>query len=230
MAEVEIYSAEVCPYAQRTRLVLLEKGVSHSLTEIDLKAKPDWFEKVSPYSKVPVIARGEEVIWESAVINEYLDEVYPDPPLMPTDPGRRALARIWIDYCNVKFTPTWYKVLLTQEKDEQAALKAELREQFRYMEHEGLRALGDGPYWMGDALSLVDVSFYPWFERLPAFEQYRGPMLPEDCERLRTWAEVMSRRDSVKATENPAEYYTKGYSRYADGTEDGITAREMRRA
>lgn len=112
MAEVKIYSATVCPYAHRTRLALLEKGVDFTLTEVDIENKPDWLTDISPYSKVPVIKHGKNCVWESTIINEYLDEVFPDPPLMPTDPGQRAIARIWIDFANVKFIPTFYKLLL----------------------------------------------------------------------------------------------------------------------
>ncbi|MBD2538399.1 glutathione S-transferase N-terminal domain-containing protein [Coleofasciculus sp. FACHB-SPT36] len=69
MAEVEIYSASVCPYAHRTRLALLEKGVEFKLTEIDLHNKPEWFADVSPYGKVPVIKYGSDRIWESTIIS-----------------------------------------------------------------------------------------------------------------------------------------------------------------
>ena len=83
MSDVEIFSAEVCPYAQRTRMVLVEKGVDFTLREVDLVNKPDWFLEVLPYSKVPVIRHQGRVVYESAIINEYLDEVYPEPPMMP---------------------------------------------------------------------------------------------------------------------------------------------------
>ncbi|MGH8750882.1 MAG: glutathione S-transferase family protein, partial [Burkholderiales bacterium] len=100
MPELELYSAPVCPFAQRTRLALLEKHVEFSLNEIDLDNKPRGFEKLSPYAKVPVLKHGEDLVWESAIIIEYLEEVCPQPALLPGEPGRRALARFWIDFCN----------------------------------------------------------------------------------------------------------------------------------
>jgi glutathione S-transferase len=112
MPEVELISAEVCPFAQRTRLALMEKGVPFALTEIDLEAKPGWFLEVSPYDKVPVLRCDDQVVWESAVINEYIEEVFPEPALLPRDPYGRALARIWIDFANVTFVPLFYKLLL----------------------------------------------------------------------------------------------------------------------
>jgi glutathione S-transferase len=85
MAEIKLYSAVVCPYAHRTRLVLQEKGIDFDLIEIDLQNRPEGFTKVSPYGKVPAITHNDERVWESAIINEYLDEVFPNPPLLPSD-------------------------------------------------------------------------------------------------------------------------------------------------
>lgn len=229
MAEIEIFSAEVCPYAQRTRLMLLEKGIDFSLTEIDLKDKPSWFAQVSPYSKVPVVRRGDDVVWESAIINEYLEELYPHPPMMPKEPGRRALARLWIDFANVKLLPTWYRVFLEQDRERRAELAEQLQDHFRFMEFEGFRKTSQGgPFWMGKQVGLVDLSFYPWFERLPALVHYRGFGLPEECTQLAAWAKRMAGRESVRACAQDVDYYIQGYARYADGTEDGVTARDMR--
>ncbi|MEP0876692.1 glutathione S-transferase family protein [Funiculus sociatus GB2-M2] len=136
MAQVEIYSASVCPYAHRTRLALLEKGVEFKLTEIDLQNKPEWFADVSPYGKVPVIKYGSDRVWESTIINEYLDDVFPEPPLMPSEPGQRAIARIWIDFANVKFVPTFYKLLLNQEPEKQQQSAEILRNHLLFMENE----------------------------------------------------------------------------------------------
>ena len=78
MSKLEVISSSTCPFAQRTRMVLLEKKVDFTLTEIDLNAKQDWFLQISPYGKVPVVRHGDAVIVESAVINEYLP-----PPIPP---------------------------------------------------------------------------------------------------------------------------------------------------
>lgn len=157
---VEIYSASVCPFAHRTRLTLLEKGVEFTLTEIDLEHKPEWFSELSPYEKVPVIKNGEDRVWESAIINEYLNEVFPDPPLLPKDPGDRALARIWVDFANTKFVNAFYKMLLDQDPEVQQKWKQKFLEHLQFMEREGIGKLGNGgPYWLGDTISLVDVTF-----------------------------------------------------------------------
>lgn len=229
MSNVHLYSAEVCPYAARTRLLLIEKGVPFELTEIDLKAKPAWFAEISPYGKVPVLKCGADLVWESSIINEYVDEVFPDPPMMPREPGARARARFWIDFANVKFMPTWYRLFLAQCKAERAALADELAAHFVFMETAGIGASG-GPFWMGASIGLVDFTYQPWFERIPAMEHYRGVGLPRSCARLKTWSAAMAERASVRAITRSVEQYIEGYRRYADGTEDGATARDMRRA
>ena len=96
---MELYTARVCPFAHRTRLTLLEKGLEFEHIEIDLKNKTPRFLEVSPYGKVPALFHDGQTIYESAIINEYLDEVFPNPSLMPNDPVFRAKARIWIHYC-----------------------------------------------------------------------------------------------------------------------------------
>lgn len=229
MAQLELYSASVCPFAHRTRLTLLEKSIDFTLIEIDLENKPDWFTEVSPYSKVPVLKYGNDRVWESAIINEYLDEVFPQPPLMPQQPGKRALARIWIDFANTKFINAFYKMLLNQDLEKQQIWKQDLLNHLLFMEHEGIEKLGDdGPYWFGESVSLVDLTFYPWFERWAVVEHYRNLSLPSECQRLQQWWEAMSERDSVKAIANSPQFYIKEYEKYANNTASGITAQEMR--
>lgn len=230
MAEIEIYSSAACPYAHRTRLALLEKGIDFTVSEIDLNNKPDWFNNISPYSKVPVIKHGNDCIWESSIINEYLDEVFPEPPLMPTIPGQRAIARIWIDFFNNKLLPAFYKILLNQDLAQQQHWAQELKNHLLFMEQEGIGKLStDGSYWFGKSFSLVDLSLYPWFERWCVLEHYRDVFLPPECDRLQQWWTAMSIRDSVASIKKSPDFYIPQYSKYANGTASGITAQEMRR-
>ena len=80
---LQLYTFKLCPFAHRVRLALAEKSVAAELIEIDLKNKPASFAQISPYGKVPLLLHGRIKLWESTVINEYLEEVFPDPPLMP---------------------------------------------------------------------------------------------------------------------------------------------------
>lgn len=213
---MELFSARVCPYAHRTRLVLHEKGVDFDLTEIDLSDKPRRFLDVSAYGKVPALVHGGVEIYESAVINEYLEECFPEPSLLPADPHLRAFARIWIDYCNNRFADDYYALLKNNDASRQPELQAAMVEHFRFIDTRGLARFSDqGPYWLGAEPSLVDMTYFPHFERLPAWKHLRGLEIPADCKRLLHWLDVMRARDSVKAIANSADYYVEHYKKYA---------------
>ena len=208
MSSVQLYFAKASTFSQRTRVVLLEKGIDFSATEIDLQNKPDGYTQISRYGKVPAIKHGDIEIYESAIINEYLDEVFPEPALLPRDPGAKAIARIWIDYANTRFVPGFNKLLRGKDAQEQGQGQREFLESLLYIEQEGLGKLsGDGPYWLGDQLSLVDISFYPWFERLPLLEHFRNFTLPTETPRLQKWWNTVRDRESIRAVENPASFF-----------------------
>lgn len=228
-ADLHLYSAQACPFAQRTRLVLITKGLDFETTEIDLKHTPDWFLRLSPYGKVPLLISGEDRIWESAIINEYLEDRFPRPPSLPRSPGGRALARIWIDFANTRFVPLFYKLLLEQTAEGRARLAERLIEALRFVENEALAPPGRAaPYWLGATPTLVDLTFYPFFERLCVLEHYRGFAIPADCERLAQWLAAVRELPAVRETAHPDEYHIRNYVRYADGTASGSTAQEMR--
>jgi len=230
MADVEIISSSTCPFAQRTRMALIEKGIPFDLTAIDLNEKPDWFLEISPYGKVPVLRHNGAVIFESAVINEYLEEVFPDRSMLPRDPVRRAQARIWIDFANVRFTPLVYKLMLAQEADAQAALAERLTDALLAMEHQGLGKLGDGSYWLGDDISLVDLTFLPHIQRLGVLTHYRDFHIPDECVLLKAWLQLMSRRPSVMEGSASLEVLIENWRKYAENTSTGTTAADMRAA
>lgn len=208
MSTIELYSFEGCPYAQRSRMTLLEKGLDFQLTEIDLFNRPAWFRDISPYGKVPVLRHAGATIYESAIINQYLDEMFPSPPLMPATPALRAQARIWMDYCETRFLVVTHK-LMSEAGD--AARRDDnlgrLTEVLRFIEQEGLRKLGDGPYFFGEHVSLVDLQFSPFFERFGTYEVLGGATWPADCTRLKEWFGAMQSRASYRATARPVEYH-----------------------
>ncbi|ROR34556.1 glutathione S-transferase family protein [Inmirania thermothiophila] len=221
-----LYSAAVCPFAHRVRLALAEKGVPCEQVEIDLDAIPDWFRRLSPYGKVPLLVRGEDRVWESAVINEYIEEVWSSPPLMPARPGPRAEVRMWVDHADQHFVSDFYRLLLVQEPERRARIAARLTETLRYMDREGPGAHG-GPYWLGGRVTLADLAYYPFFERLGVLEHYRGFRLPEDCRALARWRVAMAGRPAVAACARDLGFYLPRYARYADATVDSDTAREV---
>lgn len=228
MSKLELMSAEVCPFAQRTLILLAEKGLEYDLHEVDLSNKPDWFDAISPYSKVPVLVHGDVTLYESAIINEYLDETFPEPPMMPPSPAQRAEARIWIDFDNTKFVPLFYKVLLAKDLEQRQALADALIDAVSFMEQNALTKRSGGPYWLGDTFSLVDMALYPHFERFSVLQHYRGISIPDSCGAILDWIAAVGERPGVKSTAHGADYHIEAYSRYADGTANGSTAKDMR--
>jgi glutathione S-transferase len=213
---IELFSARVCPYAHRTRLILREKQVQFEYTEVDLQNKPARFLANSPYGKVPALVHDRTTIYESAIINEYLDEVFEEPRLMPQTPALRAKSRIWIDYCDDYFIADHYALLRNQEPAQHQGRLQKAESNFRFIEGEGLTKLSAaGPYWFGSEPSLIDFAWFPFFERLPAWTHYRGLKIPDDCPRLKRWFEAMSLRDSVREMANDAAYYIERYVSYA---------------
>jgi len=213
MSTVHLYFAKASTFSQRTRVVLLEKGIEFTSTEIDLQNKPADFTQISRYGKVPAIKHGDVEIYESAIINEYLEEVFPEPSLLPHSPGAKAIARIWIDYANTRLVPAFNKFLRSKHTEEQEQGRREFTA-LLYIEQEGLGQLsGNGPYFLGDTLSLVDISLYPWFERLPVLEHFRHFSLPTETPRLQRWWNTVRERDSVKAVANPVEFYIERFAK-----------------
>ncbi|HKK04257.1 MAG TPA: glutathione S-transferase family protein [Gammaproteobacteria bacterium] len=197
MSKPELISFDLCPYVQRSVITLREKGVEFDLTYIDLQDKPAWFVKISPFGQVPVLRVGETVLFESAVINEYLDEVNP-PSLHPTDPLRKALNRAWIEFGS--------SLLVDQYRLMTAADEAGFDEQRHSLEAKLQRLedqLGDGPFFNGPTFSLVDAAYAPLFLRLSLIEQWRTLDLDEDHPKVGAWGEALMARPSTRESVLP---------------------------
>lgn len=161
-----LYSAKRCPFAFRTRLVLQEKQLDYQHVEIDLGNKPAEFLRISRYGKVPALIDGDCHVYESAIINEYLDEQYPEPALMPKTPAQRAYARIWIDFANTRLMPASYRAAFGRTEQDKETARGEFA---KYIAMVG-EQLGSGPWFLGELYSLVDATYAPFFSRLSRFE------------------------------------------------------------
>jgi len=215
MSKVTLFSARACPFAHRTRLVLSEKHIEFELKEIDLQNKPAWFTQgVSGYGKVPAIEHGGVYLWESAIVNEYLNEVFPEPALLPSAPDQRAQARILIDYANTRFTSAFGALLRAPDEQRAQTAQQELANVLTFIEDKGFGVhSGEGPFFLGANVSLVDFTFYPWFERWPALAHYRHFPIPEQHTRITRWLSAIRALASVQAHQNTPEYYIERYTR-----------------
>lgn len=217
MEPIELFSARVCPFAHRCRLALLEKGLPFDVVEIDLHDKPAWYRNIHPGGAVPALRQGDFVLRESSIINEYIEELAPVPVLLPETPRLRALARLWIAFADTDFVPLFYRLLKARDADGQREAQDKLVTVLRTIDEELSRRRQEGPYWSGCRVGLADIAFYPWFERWPVLEHYRGLALPGELKALSGWIETMRQRDAVIIAGMPAAFYIAGYQDYARG-------------
>ena len=171
--------------------MLKEKDLAYKHTEIDLKNKPPDFLKISPYGKVPVLIDGEARIYESAIINEYLDETYPKPALMPDTPEGKAYVRIWVDFANNHLMRTGWRAVMGPEQGRAEALQ-EYADLLRTLDKEI-----DGKQWLaGDLFTLGDVAYAPIFARMDKQEALDWGTFPN----LKRWWDRIAQRPTYKAT------------------------------
>jgi glutathione S-transferase len=150
-----LYDAARCPYCARARIALAEKGLEYEVIEVDLSDRPQWIYEKNPTGRVPVIEEDAWILPESSVILEYLEERYPEPPLLPPDPADRALARVWI-FRHDDFTKPYYAL---RREEEGAAEKFD--EQLAKLED----ALSRQTWLTGAEYGLADIAYVPWVLR-----------------------------------------------------------------
>jgi glutathione S-transferase len=187
----ELISFKLCPFVQRSIIVLQEKGVEYAITYIDLKNPPDWFKQVSPLGQVPVLRIGDAVVFESAVIMEYLDEVNP-PSLHPADPLRKAHNRAWIEFSSTLFF-CQFNMVMAQEQQVCDNSEQELREKLALVEAQLV-----GPFFNGETFSLVDAAYAPLFMRLAFLEQWSPMGVLDKMPKMQQWAQTLLARPSVQ--------------------------------
>lgn len=152
---ITLYNAARCPYAARARIVLAEKGIEFEAVEIDLSDRPAWLYEKNPAGRVPVIEEDGWVLAESAVIMEFLEERYPEPPLLPPDPADRAAVRLLV-FRDHDFTDPYYAF----RRGEDGA-----REDFEAALGRFDALLAERPYLGGMEYGLADIAFVPWLLR-----------------------------------------------------------------
>ncbi|MDD5241984.1 MAG: glutathione S-transferase family protein [Sulfuricella sp.] len=192
MPKLHLVSHAICPYAQRAAITLLEKNVPFERTNIDFEDKPEWFDKISPLGKVPLLQVDDEVIFESAVICEYLDETIA-PRLHPDDPLERAKHRAWIEFASSILVSLWD----FNSAPNAAALEAKCKElQARFEMLEG--ALKVGPFFAGEKFSLVDAAFAPIFRYFDVYDGIADFGVFANTPKVRAWRQALAARPSVR--------------------------------
>jgi glutathione S-transferase len=197
---ITLYDAVPSSNSDGTKIALHEKGLSYDRVTLDLAKKdqkrPE-FLKLNPYGKVPVINDDGKILFESCIINEYLDEKYPNPPLMPKDPYLRGRGRVLVDYAlNYTHEPYWALrgEMLKKESERNNSVMEEKRQTLRGLLQYLKRLWGEKAYFLGE-ISLADIDIIPRFLRMESYGALPSPSLP----RLSAWLQRMKERPSVKA-------------------------------
>jgi glutathione S-transferase len=220
---IRIYSMWACPYAQRTRILLELKKLPYQLVEIDLtKPRPDWFLALNPTGKVPVIEHDGHVLNESSLINEYLDEAYPQTPALPASPYQRFAARTLVEFCNSRFAPNMYRALMEQDDSRRAKAQKQAAADWVVLEALLERFDAQGESVFGE-FGMAELSYAPFFERYVLNEHYWGfePLEQPGLPRVQRWREAILTHPAVRKTGIAPADYIKLYEDYAYGCSNG---------
>lgn len=191
-----LYSGTTCPFSQRCRNVLYEKGMDFQIVDVDLHNKPEDLAVMNPYNQVPVLVERDLILYESNIINEYIDDRFPHPQLMPADPVMRARARLFL----FRFEYEMFSHVETLEKGNQRnADKA--RATIRDNLVQFAPVFAKQKYMLGDEFSMLDVAIVPLLWRLDHY----NIQLPKQAAPLMKYAERLFSRpafiDSLTASE-----------------------------
>lgn len=197
-ARFQLISFKLCPFVQRSVITLLYKGIDFETTFIELSDPPPWFAALSPLGKVPVLrVDGETTVFESAVINEYLDEVTPGQ-LLPEDPLLRARARAWIEFGAACL---WhcFEITMAETAAKLDEVYAALGQKLTHLEGN----LDAGPYFEGETFSLVDAAYAPLFMRLAYFAEVTAIHSTADFPKVSRWSVALLAEPAVQASVVP---------------------------
>ena len=191
-----LYSGTTCPFSQRCRLVLFEKGMDFEIRDVDLFNKPEDISVMNPYGQVPVLVERDLILYESNIINEYIDERFPHPQLMPADPVQRARARLLL----LNFEREVFIHIEAQEKQDPKKVdkaRAVVRDQLSQL----APVVTKSKYMMGEDFTMIDVALAPLLWRLDHY----GIEMPKAAAPVLKYAERIFARPAFFEALTPSE-------------------------
>jgi len=204
MSRLTLITKRSCPYVEKVKIALSEKQADYDIEYVDMNARPDWFDRVSPLGKVPVLKVSQDTgheaaIFESDVIVEFIEEFLPGAGLHPADPVAKAQARSWMQFGS-GFLPEVYAVWMARSEADYAAARDKVSGKLAHIE----QTLGQGPYFHGKDFGCVDIVFAPLFCRIASFESLTPVGLLDGFPKVAAWATALTSRESVRET-TPAD-------------------------
>ncbi|HWK69379.1 MAG: glutathione S-transferase N-terminal domain-containing protein [Burkholderiaceae bacterium] len=194
-----LYSGTTCPFSQRCRFVLFEKGMDFEIRDIDLYNKPEDIAVMNPYGQVPILVERDLVLYESNIINEYIDERFPHPQLMPADPVMRARTRLFL-YNFEKELFVHVSVLEDRSSTDTRAQDV-ARQNIRDRLAQLAPLLLKNKYMLGEEFSMLDVAVAPLLWRLDHY----GIELPKNAAPIQKYAERIFSRPAYIEALTPSE-------------------------
>jgi RNA polymerase-associated protein len=194
-----LYSGTTCPFSHRSRFVLFEKGMDFEIRDVDLYNKPEDIAVMNPYAQVPILVERDLILYESNIINEYIDERFPHPQLMPGDPVDRARVRLFL----LNFEKELFVHVSTLEnrgaKNDKAIEKAkqQITDRLTQLSPVFLK----NKFMMGDQFSMLDVVIAPLLWRL----NHYGISLSKNAAPLLKYAERIFSRPAFIEALTPSE-------------------------
>lgn len=196
-----LYSGTTCPFSQRCRFVLFEKGMDFEIRDVDLYNKPEDISIMNPYGQVPILVERDLILYESNIINEYIDERFPHPQLMPADPVMRARARLFL----FNFERELFIHVQTLERRDQARDSSKAMDKARQQIRDRLTQLTPifikNKHMLGDDFSMLDVAIAPLLWRLDHY----GIDMPKTAAPLLRYAERLFSRPAYIEALTPSE-------------------------
>ena len=198
---MNLYSGTTCPFSQRCRIVLYEKGMDFQIIDVDMYNKPEDIAVMNPYNRLPVLVERDLILYESNIINEYIDERFPHPQLMPGDPVARARVRLFL----FNFEKELFAHVNTLEARSGVKANDKQLEKARSQIRERLTQLAPiflkNKYMLGDDFSMLDVAIAPLLWRL----DYYGIDLSKNAVPLLKYAERIFSRPAYIEALTPSE-------------------------
>jgi RNA polymerase-associated protein len=196
-----LYSGTTCPFSQRCRFVLFEKGMDFEIRDVDLYNKPEDISIMNPYGQVPILVERDLILYESNIINEYIDERFPHPQLMPADPVMRARARLFL----FNFERELFIHVQQLERRDHTKDSGKLMERARQQIRDRLTQLTPifmkNKFMLGEEFSMLDVAIAPLLWRL---DHYAIEM-PKTAAPLMKYAERIFSRPAYIEALTPSE-------------------------
>ena len=201
-SKIMLCSFKTCPWVQRAAIVLRAKNIEYDITYIDRNHRPEWFLKISPHAKVPVLRIGDnDALFESNAIAEYLDETAA-PQLHPADPLARARNRAWTDYVST-FASAISTTAYADSEEDFSKRAAKITEVFGKLDAALAKRGNSGPYFNGPKLSLVDAAYAPFLQRYAFMDHLRPLGIIEKFPHLKAWCDALLASPAVKSSTVP---------------------------